>query len=279
MASTITADNGVLSGIAGIKYSADNSGILQLAVGTGNTALTLDASSNLTAVSNLTANNITSNNNLVVTNNLGIGNTSPSFPLTVVTNNTSGVGLGTYGRTSDNLAGTYWFSNNGATTYGTILASATEFRHTSTPAAAVQTFYTNAAERIRIDANGNFLLGTTTSPTGTKELVLGGDYIEGVVAIGNSGTTQTLSLANGTFQTVTLTGNCTFTMPTAVAGKSFILMLVQDATGGRSASFTSVKWPSGTAPTITTTASTGFDIISFFSNGTNWYGSAIQSFS
>jgi hypothetical protein len=113
---------------------------------------------------------------------------------------------------------------------------------------------------------------TLSNPTVTN-------YLESVVAIGNSGTTQTLSLTNGTFQTVTLTGNCTFTMPTATAGKSFILMLVQDSTGGRTATFTSVKWPAGTAPTITTTASTGFDIIAFFSNGTNWYGSAIQNFS
>ena len=93
--------------------------------------------------------------------NVGIGTTSPSAPLTVVSNS-SAVGLATRGRSSDNLAGTYYFSNNGATTYGTILASATEFRFTSTPAAAVQTFYTNAAERMRIDSNGKILFNTTT---------------------------------------------------------------------------------------------------------------------
>ena len=113
---------------------------------------------------------------------------------------------------------------------------------------------------------------TLTNPTVTN-------YTETQYAIGNSGTTQTLSLANGTVQTVTMSGNCTFTMPSAASGKSFILMIVQNATGGYTATFTGVKWPSGTAPTITTTASTGFDIIAFFSNGTNWYGSAIQNFS
>lgn len=113
---------------------------------------------------------------------------------------------------------------------------------------------------------------TLTNPTVTN-------YVESVVAIGNSGTTQTLSLTNGTVQTVTLTGNCTFTMPTATAGKSFILIVVQDATGSRTATFTSVKWPSGTAPTITTTASTGRDILTFVSDGTNWYGTYAQNFS
>ena len=98
------------------------------------------------------------------------------------------------------------------------------------------------------------------------------------VSIGNSGTTQTLSLANGTFQSVTLNGNCTFTMPTATNGKSFILIVTQDATGGRTATFTSVKWPAGSAPTITTDAY-GSDLIGFFSNTTTWFGVSAQNFS
>jgi hypothetical protein len=124
-------------------------------------------------------------------------------------------------------------------------------------------------------------MATTISGTtgvATSNIALTGNYTEGVVAIGSSGTTQTLSLTNGTFQTVTLTGNCTFTMPTATAGQSFILIVSQDATGGRTATFTGVKFPLGTAPTITVTAS-ALDIISFLSNGTNWYGTAAQAFS
>lgn len=112
---------------------------------------------------------------------------------------------------------------------------------------------------------------TLTNPTVTN-------YVESVVAIGNSSTTQTLSLTNGTVQTVTMTGNCTFTMPTATAGKSFILIAVQDGTGSRTATFTSVKWVGGTAPTLTTTATTGRDIFAFVSDGTNWYGTVAQAF-
>lgn len=124
---------------------------------------------------------------------------------------------------------------------------------------------------------GNDLTQTLTNKTITNPTVT--NYTESVVAIGNSGTSQTLSLTSGTVQTVTLTGNCTFTMPTATAGKSFILIVVQDGTGGRTATFTSVKWPNGTAPTITTTATTGRDILTFVADGTNWYGTFAQNFS
>lgn len=124
---------------------------------------------------------------------------------------------------------------------------------------------------------GNDLTQTLTNKTITNPTVT--NYTESVVAIGNSGTSQTLSLTSGTVQTVTLTGNCTFTMPTATAGKSFILIVVQDSTGSRTATFTSVKWPNGAAPTITTTATTGRDILTFISDGTNWYGTFAQNFS
>ena len=116
-----------------------------------------------------------------------------------------------------------------------------------------------------------------TNGISTSNLVLSGFYTESVVAIGNSGTTKTLSLASGTFQTVTLTGNCTFTMPTATAGQSFLLIVTQDATGGRTATFTGVKYPGGTVPVITVAAS-AIDIISFVSNGTSWFGTAAQAF-
>jgi hypothetical protein len=122
--------------------------------------------------------------------------------------------------------------------------------------------------------SGANVLGT--SPTINNPTVT--NYVESVVSIGNSGTSQTLSLTNGTVQTVTMTGNCTFTMPTNTAGKSFVLIAVQDGTGSRTATFTSVKWPAGTAPTLTTTATTGRDIFTFFADGTNWYGTVAQAF-
>ena len=106
---------------------------------------------------------------------------------------------------------------------------------------------------------------TLTNPTVTN-------YVETPYSA-NSSTAITLSLTNGTVQIITLTGNCTYTFPTATAGKSFMLLQLQDATGSRTVTWpSSVKWPSSTAPTITSTASKG-DKFVFTADGTYWWGS------
>lgn len=119
---------------------------------------------------------------------------------------------------------------------------------------------------------------TLTNKTLTSPTVTG--YVESVVAIGTVTTSHTFNIANGTVQTATLTAStaCTFTMPTAAAGKSFVVLLKQAAvTGNGTATFTGVKWGSSGAPTITAAAGK-MDILSFVSDGTNWYGSASQGY-
>lgn len=86
-------------------------------------------------------------------NRVGIGTTSPSYPMTIASASNA-VGLAINGRSADNLGAAYWFANNGTTQHGDIRASASEFRISSTPASAVQTFYTNGTERMRIDSAG-----------------------------------------------------------------------------------------------------------------------------
>ncbi len=105
--------------------------------------------------------------------------------------------------------------------------------------------------------------GVLSNPTVTN-------YVE-TPFTANSSTAITLALTNGTVQIITLTGNATITMPTATSGKSFIMLLKQDATGSRTVTWSTVKWAGGTNPTITATASRQ-DIYSFFADGTNWYG-------
>lgn len=107
--------------------------------------------------------------------------------------------------------------------------------------------------------------GALTNPTVTN-------YVE-TPYTANTSTAITLSLANGTVQILTLTGSATITMPAAVAGKSFLIQL-KTGSGGYAVTWTTVKWPGGTAPTITSTASR-MDIYSFFSDGTNWYGTTV----
>lgn len=114
---------------------------------------------------------------------------------------------------------------------------------------------------------------TLTNPTVT-------DYVETVSAIGTVSTASTLSLSSGTVITATLTAStaCTFTMPTATAGKSFVLLLKQAATTGNgTATFTGVKWSAVGAPVITAAAGS-MDVLTFVSDGTNWYGSYIQGY-
>ena len=69
---------------------------------------------------------------------------------------------------------------------------------------------------------------------------------------------------------VTLTNNRTLAAATnQVDGGVYVLSVVQDGTGGRTLSFNSnYKFTGGTAPTLTTAASST-DVLVFLSNGTN----------
>jgi len=71
---------------------------------------------------------------------------------------------------------------------------------------------------------------------------------------------------------VTLEGNRTMAAPSAlVDGGFYHLTVIQDGTGSRTLTWNAVfKWPSDTAPTLTTTASEQ-DEFTFRSNGTNLY--------
>lgn len=120
------------------------------------------------------------------------------------------------------------------------------------------------------------VVGTSDTQTLSAKTIEAGTFTNGYteeVVTANTSTAYTIDLANGSLQILTLTGNCTFTFPTATAGRGFTLLLKQDGTGSRTATWpAAVKWPASTAPTITATASK-MDKYVFVADGTNWIGS------
>lgn len=116
----------------------------------------------------------------------------------------------------------------------------------------------------------NVVSATLTGTLQTQKIA------ETLVAVGNSGTSATLNLSSGTVFTVTLNGNATLTVsnPTNVA--SFMVILTNDATPGRTVAFAggSFKFPGGAATLSRTTTAAGVDVWVFFSpdGGTTWYG-------
>lgn len=181
-------------------------------------------------------------------------------------------------------AGTTGFTPASATSGAVTLAGTLAVANGGTNATTASiTSFNNITGYTASGATGttstNLVFSTTptiTTPVLTNPTITA--YLETAPAIANSSTAVTLALASGTVLSYTLTGNCTFTMPTATSGTSFMVKLIQDATGGRTATFTGVKWPGGTVPTITTTATTGTDIISFVCINSIWYGNAAQAF-
>lgn len=128
------------------------------------------------------------------------------------------------------------------------------------------------------DASGQLTLQTAGSTA--LSLVSGAvvnptitNYVE-TPFTANTSTAITLNLANGTVQILTLTGNPTITMPAVVSGKSFVIYLKTGA-GSYTVTWSTVKWPGGTAPTITS-ATSKMDIYSFYCDGTNWYGAIVS---
>ena len=116
--------------------------------------------------------------------------------------------------------------------------------------------------------------GIVTANTLSKTTL--SDYADKINALGNTGASATINLANGNFVTATLNDNCTFTFTTGIGtgSQAFTLFLTNDATPSRSITWpVTVKWPGGSTPVRTETANRT-DVYSFFTfdNGSNWYG-------
>ena len=109
------------------------------------------------------------------------------------------------------------------------------------------------------------------------------DYSEAVNALGSKSAAFDIDLEDGNVQSLTITsGTFNIGLTNALASNSNSLTLIGTNLGAGTPSFISgahggggnaVKWPGGTAPTVT---ASGTDIITFttFDGGTQWYGFA-----
>jgi hypothetical protein len=133
---------------------------------------------------------------------------------------------------------------------------------------------------LRLTSYGNIITSTgnisaanlTVSGVATAQMV---GYSLKTTALGNVSGNTTINVANGNFVTATVTGttNWTFSGATSSPNASgFVLELIN----GGSAAQTwpgNTKWPSATAPTLT---SSGVDVLVFITDdgGTTWRGVA-----
>ena len=181
-----------------------------------------------------------------------------------------------YGFYGDIASGTGRYNLYMSGTAANYLGGATTFNAAITYGGITLTNAVTGTGKMVLDTTPTIATPVLTNPTITS-------YVETSptqVTVGAGTTALDLTLSTGTVLRYILTATqaTTFTMPTATAGKSFVMLLKQAAaTGNGTATFTSVKWGTAGAPTITATAGK-MDILTFIADGTNWYGSIAQGY-
>jgi hypothetical protein len=110
--------------------------------------------------------------------------------------------------------------------------------------------------------------------TANSTVTFNAGYVEKINTL-TAGTTITINCALAPVHKVTLTANTGFVITSLPTGGSVTVIIVQDGTGSRTATFgtdtsTTVKFAGGT-PTLSTAASS-IDIVTIFNDGTNYYG-------
>lgn len=131
-------------------------------------------------------------------------------------------------------------------------------------------------------ANATGWFGVTGRATVSTNLFVGGNTtLNGTTTDRSNALSQTLTdgatvswdTSLGRVATVTIGDSRTMAAPTNLKVGTYILSVIQGGSGSYTLTWNSVfKWPAGVAPSLTTTVGAR-DLFTFYSDGTNLYGS------
>jgi len=206
--------------------------------------------------------------NTAVIGKLGVGLSNPSQPIhsyssAATANYVLVQHSSTYnsGVQMQNSQGT-WYSYVGSTGAWEIYGGTSAGVQFSINLAGQATVNRSLVVTQNLTVSGNTTInGTTTDKSNALSQTL------------TDGATISWDTSLGRVATVTLGGARTLAAPTNLKVGTYILNVLQDATGSRTLTWNTVfKWTGGVAPVLTTTANAR-DVFSFFSDGTNLYGS------
>jgi hypothetical protein len=125
---------------------------------------------------------------------------------------------------------------------------------------------------------GSIVKSTGVTIDSSSNLNLNGNQIQNYAEkslVTSQGTTYNIDWSAANLFEITLTNNIGLTFSNLVGGKSITALLIQDGTGGRTiTSWPSVKWTSGSVPTLSS-GSTAVDVFTFLTRSA---GSTVLGF-
>jgi hypothetical protein len=135
-----------------------------------------------------------------------------------------------------------------------------------------------------VEGDANLTWDATTlsvlNVTITNDLNLSGGVAHGIeFDNGTAGAADTIDWNAGNTQRSTLDENVTYTFTDPPGPARLVLRIIQDVSGTNTVTWpASVEWEGGTPPTISA-GGDAIDVISFYHDGTTYYGSFLQNFS